>query len=147
MKKATNGTMGQRIYKNLGLDGSPVDVIHNKMESQIDQELYIGLFGSPGKMIRSIAENFNLSENRISQLEKKNEKDLQNYKLIIINQASKELGKTFIVNYGSKEVVKRAGGAVPILGASVGFAVTFHLGLKTIDDYMELSKKLMEQKE
>ncbi|MBS4172869.1 GTPase [Bacillus sp. FJAT-49736] len=36
------------LLKKMGMEGSPIDVIHSKLEAEFKDKLYIGFFGSPG---------------------------------------------------------------------------------------------------
>lgn len=38
----------EKLLKDAGLEGSPIEVIHSKLEDEFKQELKIGLFGAPG---------------------------------------------------------------------------------------------------
>lgn len=38
----------EKLLKEAGLEGSPIEVIHSKLEDEFKQELNIGLFGAPG---------------------------------------------------------------------------------------------------
>lgn len=38
----------EKLLKESGLEGSPVEVIHSKLEDEFNEELNIGLFGAPG---------------------------------------------------------------------------------------------------
>lgn len=98
------------------------------------------------KMVSSIAQNFNLSKKRLENFEKVKKDELQSYNLIIgaVYKTGMEVFKQFIIKNSGKEALKRVAGYAPFVGAGVGFSLTYYLGIKTIEECMELAEEILD---
>lgn len=98
------------------------------------------------KMVQAIAQNFNLSKKRLENFEKVKRDELKNFNLIIgaVYKTGMEVFKQFLIKNSGKEALKRVTGFAPLVGAGIGFSLTYYLGIKSIEDCVVLAEEILD---
>lgn len=97
-------------------------------------------------MVKALVKNFNLSKKRLQILEKEKTSSAKEYQFVInaITKTGTEALKNLAAREGTKEIIKKASSFTSVIGASIGFSVTYYFGMKTLAECVELARDLNE---
>lgn len=99
------------------------------------------------KMVKSIGQHFNLSENRLKLLEEKEIQKLENLNIYLnlLKQGinAKDLYMPLLMKYAPKVAGANVAKYIPIVGAGAGFALTYYTGKQAIANCKEIAEKVM----
>lgn len=101
------------------------------------------------KMVRKVGENFNLTEKRLKLLEESQQEKINDYNIYLNLLKQGVNAKQIYMPILEKMAPKLAGANLakfaPLVGAGLGFALTFESGKKAITNCRQMAEKIMDK--